>query len=83
MYRRATSRVAAGDRLVGLGTDDCHHRALQLRRHGLRERTGPVPAARRTRSTTAAALVGEALDAPEPEMPAHDLVELRREQRAR
>jgi radical SAM protein with 4Fe4S-binding SPASM domain len=62
----------------------CHHRALQLQRRGLRERIVPVAAAPGDPFDHGRfALVEEAFDAPEPEMPAHDLVELRRERRAR
>ena len=62
----------------------CHHRALQLRRRGLRERIVPAAAAPGTPFDHGQfALVEEPFDAPEPATPRYDLVKLRRERRAR
>jgi radical SAM protein with 4Fe4S-binding SPASM domain len=62
----------------------CHHRALQLRRRGLRERIVAVAAAPGDPFDHGRfALVEEPFDAPEPATPGHDLVQLRRERRAR
>jgi radical SAM protein with 4Fe4S-binding SPASM domain len=62
----------------------CHHRALQLRRRGLRERIVPAtPAPGTPFDHGRFALVEEAFDAPEPEVPGYDLVKLRRQRRAR
>ena len=62
----------------------CHYRALQLQRQGLRERIVPAaPAPGTPFDHGRFALVEEPFDAPEPEMPGYDLVQLRRERRAR
>ncbi len=62
----------------------CHHRALRLRRQGVRERIVPAEVAPGTPFDHGRfELVEEPFDAPEPPAVAHDLVKLRRERRAR
>jgi radical SAM protein with 4Fe4S-binding SPASM domain len=60
----------------------CHHRALQLRRRGLRERIVPAaPAPGTPFDHGRFSLVEEPFDSPEPQIAGYDLVKLRRERR--
>ena len=62
----------------------CHYRALELARQGRRERLVPeAPAPGTPFDHGRFALVEEPLDAPEPPLPGHDLVALRRDRHAR